>query len=92
MYWPAGHVALCVAHWRSDVAVAAAVSYSPLPHTSAVLHAAPSLALEKLVPTVHAAHVRSVVAVPSVASPLPAAHVRHTVHTRSLVWVPAAVS
>ena len=38
VYWPSGHAALCVAHWRLVEAVAAAVWYSPLPHTLSLIH------------------------------------------------------
>ena len=88
VYWPLGHVLLCVAHWRLLEAVAALVWYSSLPHARAASQALSSLVAEKVVPTEQGAQLRSAVVVPSADLPKPMAHVRHKLHDAAL---PAAL-
>ena len=71
------HSAACVAHVRSVVRVGATFSYSPAVHTSATVHGLPSSALEKVVPSMHAAHMRSTVAEGALLWPWPGGHVAH---------------
>ena len=60
------------AHVMSLLAVAAALTCSPAGHGwRTALHALPSLSSEYVVPTSHASHLRSCVAVPSSFRPLP---------------------
>ena len=75
VYCPVGQLVLCVAQARSDTSVAAVIWYSSSPHLSASVHAAPSTMAENVEPSVHAAQVRSLLAVPSRAIPLPVGQV-----------------
>ena len=65
---------------RSSRDVGARVSTWEDKHVATALHASALLRDEKVDPATHARHVRSWVAVPSVAIPEPTGHVRHTVH------------
>ena len=81
-----------LAHSRSLVAVAAALNDLPaMQGALTAVHAAPSSALEKLEPTVHAVHCRFAVALPALDWPSPAGQVDHAVHTRSLEVVATAL-
>jgi hypothetical protein len=81
VYWPLGHVALCVVQPRSLVVVGASCSYSePDAHRVTAAHAAPSLLPEKVEPCTHAAHTRSAVAEPALVMPEAAGHVFHAAH------------
>ena len=81
---PAAHV-LISWHTLSNASVAAvAINCVPL-HVVTFTHAAPLSSSEYDVPTVQAAHWRSVVAEPGVAWPWPTGHVAHAVHA----WLPA---
>ena len=87
-YSSEAQVAACVAHVASVLGVTAFVWYSPLPHVLASEHGWPSSVFEKVVP-VHAAQVRSEVALPSLSMPNPAAHVRQVAHVPESLKVPS---
>jgi hypothetical protein len=70
-------------------------SYSSDVHSVTATHAPPSLALEYVLPDVHAAHWRSATAEPAVVIPWPIGHVDHAVHVlrpAEAVKVPGAQS
>ena len=65
-YWLLGHDA----HVRSTLAVGAVLVYWPTGHEAVIAaHAAPSFALEYVVPLTHEVHARSEVALPAVDCP-----------------------
>ena len=69
------------AHTTSLLAVAAAVVRVPAAHDElTVVHFAPLFSVENVEPGTHAAHWRSVIAVPSADRPCPKEHVAHVVH------------
>jgi len=74
-YCPAAQSPVVAPHVRSDEVVATVCTYSPDPHTNTSLHANPSSAVEKSVPSVHGAHWRSAVAVPATDCPSPTGQV-----------------
>ena len=75
---------MCVEQPRSVDTVGAADSHSPEIQGVTGAHAAPSLAPDHVEPATHGSHVRSVVDVPAVFCPWPAAHVRHAVQASAL--------
>ena len=82
------------AHSRSDVDVAAAVSYEPATHGAVSgAHASPAVVAENELPSTHAAHRRSAMEEPAADWPSPAGQVRHAAHVpwpATEVNVPAA--
>jgi hypothetical protein len=93
--WPPGHDAVCVLQSRSEEVVGMTFSYSSDVHSVTATHAPPSLALEYVLPDVHAAHWRSATAEPAVVIPWPIGHVDHAVHVlrpAEAVKVPGAQS